>query len=109
MLFHRRRERFKFTEKTHSKLGIITSVVALLLIILYGIFVMLAFHRGGGLSTYFGSAGVVAMIGTMGCLGFSVKSLKEEDSFVLFPRLALFFSVLALLCWGGTYIMGFVL
>ena len=45
MLFHRRRERFKFTEKTHSKLGIITSVVALLLIVLYCICVMLAFHR----------------------------------------------------------------
>lgn len=109
MLFHRRRERFKFTEKTHSKLGIITSAVSLFLIIIYCVFVMLAFRRGGELSTYFGSAGVVAMIGAMGCLGFSVKSLKEEDSFVLFPRLALIFSVLALVCWVGTYIMGFVL
>lgn len=108
MLFHRRRERFKFTEKTHSKLGIIISVAALLLIILYGVFVMLAFHREGGLSTYFGSVGVVAMLGAVGCLGLSVKSLKEEDSFVLFPRLALLSSVLALICWGGTYIMGFV-
>ena len=36
-------------------------------------------------------------------------SLREEDSFRLFPRLGLFLSVVNIVCWAGTYVMGFVI
>lgn len=109
MLFHRRRERFKFTEKKHSKLGIAVFAIALVLVVLYGVFVLLAFRGDGGLSAYFGSVGVFALVASLCCVGFAGKSLREEDSFMLFPRLALVASVLAVVCWLGTYVMGFVM
>jgi hypothetical protein len=39
----------------------------------------------------------------------SIAGLVEEDSFKLFPRLALGTSILAVLLWGGTYVLGFVM
>ena len=108
-MFHKRRDRFKFTEKTHSRKGIITLAVAGVLLICYAVFLTLAFHGNGGLSAYYGSAGVLAMLLSVGNLVFSIQSLFEEDSFQLFPRLSLAASVCAFLCWGGTYILGFLL
>lgn len=108
MLFHRRRERFKFTEKTHSKRGIVTFAVSTLLLVIYIIFLNMAFRGDGSLSMYFGSVGVLALVLVVCCVIFSIQSLREEDSFMLFPRLALIMSVLALLCWGGTYAYGFI-
>ena len=52
-------------------------------------FLKLAFQGGGSLSAYYGSAGVVAMIATFDVLVIAAKSLREEDSFQLFPRLGL--------------------
>jgi hypothetical protein len=36
----------------------------------------------------------------------AVISLFEEDSYPLFPRLALFLSLLAIACLAGTYALG---
>ncbi len=105
----RRRNRYKFTEKTHSKKGIAAFSAALLLCAAYLCFLLLAFQRKGGLSLYYGSAGVLAMAGAIVTLTLSVQSMREENSFRFFPRLALIVSVLALVCWGGTYLMGFYL
>ena len=109
MRIHRRRERFKFTEKTHSKRGITVCGFSLALIVLYVVFVMLSYSSEGNLSACFGSAGVAAMVLSLCMVGLAVTSLREENSFVLFPRLALFCSLLSVLCWGGTYISGFMI
>ena len=36
------------------------------------------------------------------------QSLREEDSFQLFPRLGLGLTLLDMVCWIGTYIWGFL-
>ena len=97
---NRRRRGYKFTEKKHSRQGILATVLALALLVWYLVFLKLAFQGGGSLSAYYGSAGVVAMI--------AAKSLREEDSFQLFPRLGLGLTLLDMVCWIGTYIWGFL-
>jgi hypothetical protein len=57
---------------------------------------------------YYGSAGVLAMLASLVNLGFSIRSLFEEDSFQLFPRMSLAASLLAVLCWVSTYTFGFL-
>ena len=59
---NRRRRGYKFTEKKHSRQGILATVLALALLVWYLVFLKLAFQGGGSLSAYYGSAGVVAMI-----------------------------------------------
>lgn len=85
------------------------SALGVALVALYIAFVVLAFRSDGSLSMYFGSAGVLAVFGVILDLVLAAKSMKEENSFPLFPRLALVLAVIAAVCWLGTYIMGIVL
>lgn len=104
----RRRRSYKFTEKSHSKRAIAAFVGAVILLILYLVFVYLAYKRPDGLSTYYGSIGVMAMLLSVVSFVVSITSFGEEDSFQMFPRLALITSMLSCVCWIGTYIMGFI-
>lgn len=102
----RRRRTYKFTEKSHSKRAIASFVVASMMFILYLVFVYLAYKGDGGLSTYYGSVGVMAMLLSVVSFIISITTFGEEDSFQMFPRLSLLMSVLASVCWVGTYISG---
>ena len=104
----RRRNSYKFTEKTHSKRAMISLSIAGCTLLMYLIFIYLSYKVGGNLSAYYGSFGFLAMIGAVVALVLSFPTLKEEDSFALFPRLALLTSVLSTVCWIGTYISGFL-
>jgi uncharacterized membrane protein (DUF485 family) len=104
----KRRHGYKFTEKTHSKRGMLATFLAFLLLLWYFIFVEISFRQNGALSTYYGSAGVLAMMLSVVVLVFAFGSLKEEDSFVLFQRAGIIFSFLAVFCWIGTYALGII-
>lgn len=104
----RRRRSYKFTEKSHSKRAIAAFAGAIVLLILYLVFVYLAYKGAGGLSTYYGSVGVMAMLLSVVLFIVSITSFGEEDSFQLYPRMALVTSMLSCVCWIGTYIMGFI-
>lgn len=102
----RRRSSYKFTEKTHSKKGMVSTALSLLLLVLYIVFIELAFRSEGSLSMYYGSVGVMAMLASVVSAVIALSSMKEEDSFKLFPRLGLGLSILSMGCWIGTYVMG---
>lgn len=104
----RKRNSYKFTEKTHSKRAMISVGIAGVSLLMYLIFVYLSYKVGGTLSAYYGSFGVLAMVAGGIALVLSITSLKEEDSFTFFPKLALATSILSTLCWVGTYISGFL-
>lgn len=105
---NKRRRGYKFTEKTHSKRGMTASLMAGILLVWYLAFVYLSFTSNGQLSAYYGSAGVMAMLLSFITIVVAAGTFKEEDSFKLFPRLGLFLSLLALICWCGSYIWGFM-
>ncbi len=107
-MFHKRRERFKFTEKRHSKKGIITMCAAIVLLMIWSLFLIFSYRTAGMLSMYYGSAGVLALIMSVLNFIFSVQSLFEENSFQFFPRIAVILSFLALAGWGTTYAFGFL-
>ena len=54
MLGRRKRNRYKFTEKKQSKRGIAALVVAILIEIVYIVFLNAAFRGEGNLSMYYG-------------------------------------------------------
>ena len=99
---------YKFTEKTHSKRAIGSFLGGSVWLGLYIAFIYMAYKGDGGLNMYFGSVGVIAMIMSVITFGFAVTTLKEEDSFMIFPRLATFTSFLAAVGWVGTYVIGFM-
>ena len=91
MLGRRKRNRYKFTEKKQSKRGIAALVVAILIEIVYIVFLNAAFRGDGNLSMYYGSAGILMLGISLADFGFAIRSLFDEESFMTFPRLAVFF------------------
>jgi 4-hydroxybenzoate polyprenyltransferase len=104
----RGRRIYKFTEKSHSKRAVISFCISAVLVAIYVAFIYLAYKGDGGLSPYYGSVGVMAMLISVVSTIISITTLGEEDSFQLFPRLSLLTSILACVCWIGTYILGFM-
>lgn len=104
----RRRRSYKFTEKTHSKKAMVSFGLAAVTLVMYFVFVYLSYQAAGQLSAYFGAVGVMAMLVAILSLGLSIVTLKEEDSFALFPRMAMVASILSTVLWVGNYVMGFM-
>lgn len=103
---NRRRRNYKFTEKTQSKRGMIALVLsAISLAVLVAVIMNSFWHQGNG-SMYLGSAGVASMLLGIVALVIAVKSLKEENSFKLFPYLATLGSFLASGAWIALYVAG---
>lgn len=109
MVRNRRRGQYKFTEKTNSRKAFASLGMSAVSILMYVIFVLLSFNEAGKLSTYYGSAGIIALLLSICAIVLAIQSMLEEDSFKKFPRLATLFSIIAVLIWGLTYGMGFVL
>lgn len=105
----RHKRGYKFTEKTQSKKGILALALAAVSIVIFAVVVFKSFQEGGNGSMYLGSAGVSSMVLSVTALGISIASLREENSFKLFPYLATVFSFLATGIWIALYVAGFLL
>ncbi|SER91562.1 hypothetical protein [Lachnobacterium bovis] len=104
-----KRKKFKITIKKQSKNAMLSLGLSFILLVLFGAFIYVSFKSKGQLSTYFGSMGVLAFLATFFSLYLSIKSFFEDDVIKIIPRISLALSLLALLCWGGTYGLGFFL
>lgn len=104
----RRRRSYKFTEKKHSPRAMVALGLAAVTLVTYFVFVYLSYKAAGQLSAYYGAFGVLAMLVSIVSLGLSITASKEEDSFTLFPRIAMITSILSTLLWVGNYMQGFV-
>lgn len=104
----KRRNRYKFTGKTHSKKGILISAASAVQLVIFLLIIKKASATELGLSEYYGSLGCVLLVFSVASLVLAIQSEMEEESFKMFPHLALLLSVLAIVCWGGTYISGLV-
>ena len=103
---NRKRRGYKFTEKTQSKKGIAAVLLAAISISILVYVVVNSFHHRGNGSMYLGSAGVCSMLISFVAAAVAVMSLKEEESFKLFPYLATVLSFLSAAAWIAIYAAG---
>lgn len=96
---------YKFTKKKHSFRGLIAFGLACVILMIYGIFIYLSYKDGGNLSAYYGGAGVLVMLASVVTLIIAILSLKEENSFQLFPRMAVGLSGISIFCWWVTKLL----
>lgn len=100
---------YKFTEKTQSKRGMLALFFAVVSLAIFITVVVYSFQSRGNGSVYLGSAGVASMILSVIALGMAVASLREENSFKLFPYLSTVVSFLTAGIWIALYAVGFAL
>lgn len=104
----KKRRSYKFTEKKHSKRAMVIYALSLITLAAYLFFLFLSYQTAGKLPAYYGGFGVMTMLLAVVILCLSFTTLNEEDSFQLFPRLAVFTSLLSVILWIGTYVVGFL-
>lgn len=105
----RHKRGYKFTEKTHSKKGMLSLLLAVVSLGIFATVISISFQTDGNGSMYLGSAGVSSMLLGVVALVIAITSLREENSFKLFPYLAAIFSFLAAGVWIALYVIGFML
>ena len=100
--------RYKFTEKTWSKRGIVALIMALLSLIGLVAMAISSFQSAGNLSVYIACYGILAWMLAIVALVLAIRSLKEEDTFRMIPYISTVISVLAVLAWSAIYIGGMI-
>lgn len=100
---------YKFTKKKQSKRGIAALFLAVCSIGIFVYTVINSFRHGGNGSMYLGSAGVASMLVAFSAFVLAVRSLKEEQSFKLFPYLSTVLSFAAACIWTAVYLIGFLI
>lgn len=109
MAAKRHRRSYKFTDKTQSKRGMLSLALAVVSLAVFVAVVAVSFSAGGNGSMYLGSAGVASMLLGFVALILAILSLREENSYRLFPYLGTVLSFLAAGIWVAMYVAGFLL
>lgn len=102
----RRASDYKFTEKTHSLRGITGLGIGAVSLLIGIILVIISYRSKGNSNVYIGSFGVLAMMLSVVAFVLSVLSLREEDSYRVFPVAAMICSSISLVGWIGVYLAG---
>lgn len=103
----KKRTSYKFTEETHSRQGIRSLGLAVISILIGISVVVISFQNAGNASVYVGSAGIFSLLLSFVALVMGIRSLREEESYKIFPGLGTFFSGIAFLGWLSVYMLGF--
>lgn len=101
-----RRKGYKFTSKSHTKRGLLSSGIGFFsFLLLCGLF-YLSYQKGGRVEAYAGFLGFLSMLGAAEGLFLAVKSFKEEDKFYLFSYVGCILNGLLLVGWMILYLIG---
>lgn len=104
----KRRNHYKFTEKKHSRRGMLACALAAASIFALVYLVSESFLQKGNGSVYLGSAGILALAVAVTAFVQAVKSLREEDTFRGIPVVSMALSVAAAGAWIALYTVGFL-
>lgn len=103
---HHKAYNYTFTEKSHSKRGILALVLALLSIASGIAMVVISFvHKGNG-SVYLGSCGILGLLLAVTSFTLAVLSVREDKSYKLYPMAGLIAGLIALVGWLAVYMVG---
>ena len=101
-----RRRNYKFTNKRHTKTGIISSGIGLFVLLLLSGLFYLSYAKSGEIGNVAGFLGFVGMLATIVGLGMGVKGCREEERFYLFSHIGCILNGILLVIFIILYILG---
>lgn len=101
--------RFIFTDKKHSKKGIMSTILGCLSAGTLGTAVYFSYINGGISSQRYGAAALLAVIFMLIGLVMGIWSVTEKGKFKLFPILGIVmnttaFAIVSLILYAGAYV-----
>ena len=101
-----RRRGYKFTNKRHTRQGMISSGLGLCVLLLVSGLFYLSYARAGEVGDVTGFLGFIAMLASIVGLWMGVKGCKEEGSFYLFSYIGCILNGVLLVIFILLYILG---
>lgn len=102
----KRRERAKFSGRTHSKNGIASFSIGIILAVSLVMLIDYTFAIAGTASLYIGSAGVlIALLSIVGFV-FGIRGLKEEDVYKISSSLGTLSNALVFAALVAIFVSG---
>lgn len=102
----RKKRRYKFTDKNQSKRGIRSCLMGLGSLLLVGVSLASAYARMGQAGKQVAIFGFLAWVLSMAGLYYGVLGSKEEDSYMLIPRIGCVLNAVMFLACVEIYILG---
>ena len=100
---------YKFTDKHHSKGGILSTIAGSIALICTLIDLYFAYTHKGEAGEIVALFGMIALICSIYGVIVGKNSFKEEEIYYLFSRLGTFLSLTLMIFWIAVAVMGFVL
>lgn len=97
---------FIFTQRTQSERGVFSTTLSGVAVITGILSIYKSYKMAGDISQNQGAVGLVSVIFAFVGLIFSIISLKEPDTFKLFPVIGFILSVVSLIIWGLVIYLG---
>lgn len=100
------RKKYKFTDKKHSKGGLIASGLFLfsLIFVVTGIYMSFSKHGNGSMAV--GGLGMAAIMAALMGFIIGMKSFKEDEVFLIFPWIGTVGCAVILLGMGAVVLIG---
>lgn len=103
----KKRGNYKFTGKKQSRMGMAALGLAVISIAAGIGMTAVSFSNSGSASVYVGSAGLFSLLISAVALILGIKSLREEETYKIFPRIGTFLASISFMGWTAIYGLGF--
>lgn len=100
------RRKYKFTDKKHSKGGLIASGLFLISLVFMIVGIYMSFTKHGDANMSVGLLGMAALITSVIGFAIGLKSFKEDEVFLLFPWIGTAGCAIILLCMSAVVLIG---
>jgi hypothetical protein len=101
-----KREMYSFSEKHHSKQGILSTIIAGASFVSFFVLVCVSYVLEGKAGAYAGGIGLSVMLLSIYGLVIGLKSFKEHNKLYLYSKLGSVLNGLALVGWLSLILIG---
>lgn len=100
------RKSYKFTDKKHTRQGLLSMAFSGAALILTIAALILAYRTGGGAGSVAGLLGLLAMAGSAAGFVLALQGFREEDVYYLSARIGVSVSGVLFILWALVCVIG---
>ena len=101
-----KRKMYSFEERRHSQMGITSTVLGIVaVIIILALIYVAAYYKGNG-GAYLGSIGITAIVITIYGLICGLRSFKEKNKIYTFSKIGSLLNGILIAGWIGLILLG---